>query len=205
MTRRHRTPWAKPDAPCESGDCRAGSSFCVATVHPASNAVGEPEWAQYQGSYTSDGVWGTATLAMQRTETFVEEWQFKNEYSGKPERSRRQHMARGATKGETGIDTKHRLDIFQGIGRIRPRPSTRKPWSQRNGVTGASPPLEIDAGSDIVFRKVSMARWLHTAQNDVTGNRAVGELARRTTLQACAVKSGYYLPLWSSGSISGES
>jgi len=103
------------------------------------------------GSYASYGGWGTATLTMHPDGTFVEVWQFKNEFSGKTE-------GKGSSQGtwrNLGRDWLTRniaLTSFKGLAeydRDHIPGNTEANVMGYGGVTS----LEIDAGSDIVFRK----------------------------------------------------
>jgi hypothetical protein len=103
------------------------------------------------GSYTSNGVWGTATLTMQRDGTFVETWRFMNEYNGKPE-------GEGVTRGtwhDAGRDWFTRdieLEGFKGLAEYSRDRAAGNTGANVTGYGGATS-IEVDAGSDIFFQK----------------------------------------------------
>ena len=103
------------------------------------------------GSYTSDGVWGTASLTMHPDGTFVEVWRFRNAYNGKPES---EGESRGTWRdgGRDWLTRNITFTSFKGLAE----------WDRHNlpGNTGANmlgyggvTQIEVDSGSDIVFRK----------------------------------------------------
>ena len=103
------------------------------------------------GSYTSNGIWGTATLTMQLDGTFVETWRFRNQYNGKPEG---EGVTRGTwrTTGRDWLTRDIQLETFKGLAEYS--------RDRTAGITGANvmgyggvTSIEVDAGSDIVFRK----------------------------------------------------
>ncbi|HXE09708.1 MAG TPA: hypothetical protein VN612_17520 [Acidobacteriaceae bacterium] len=103
------------------------------------------------GKYTSQGVWGNATLEISHDGSFTETWHFNNEYSGKPEGD-------GTIQGR-----------WQSVGRdwltqdivLKPfRPLAEYARQQTSGAYPAtvtaysgSTAIEADAGADIVFRR----------------------------------------------------
>jgi hypothetical protein len=103
------------------------------------------------GSYKSTGVWGTATLTMRQDGTFIETWRFKNEYNDKPE-------GEGVTQGtwrDAGRDWMTRdidLQSFRGLAEYD---RDHGPGASRANVMGYGgvTAIEVDTGSDIVFRK----------------------------------------------------
>jgi hypothetical protein len=103
------------------------------------------------GSYTSNGVWGAATLTMQPDGTFVEAWRFRNEYNGKSEG---EGLTRGTWRnaGRDWLTRDIELETFRGLAEYSRGHAvgiTRANVMGYGGVTS----IEVDAGSDIVFHK----------------------------------------------------
>lgn len=101
------------------------------------------------GSYTTNGVWGNATLRMHSDGTFVETWRFKNEYSGKLE-------GEGLTQGtwsNAGRDWLTRnidFEAFKGLAEYSRGSDAGAARANVMGYGGVTS-IEVDAGSDIVF------------------------------------------------------
>ena len=103
------------------------------------------------GRYVANGVWGNATLEMQRDGTFVETWHFKNEYNGKAEGD-------GSTQGhwrDEGRDWLTRnivLEPFTPLAHY----DRGKTYRTNSGIVtgyGGVTLIEVDSGADIAFRK----------------------------------------------------
>jgi hypothetical protein len=150
ITRRHRTPWSSRTRRARVVIAALGLFFAWLLFIPL-RMLWVTRVGAIPGSYTSDGVWGTATLTMHPDGTFIEGWQFKNEYSGKPE-------GQGATHGtwrNEGRDWLTRNIVFTSFKGLAEYDRDHLPGNRGANVMGYGgvTSLEIDAGSDIVFRK----------------------------------------------------
>jgi hypothetical protein len=100
------------------------------------------------GRYAADGVWGSATLEVQRDGNFIETWHFKNAYNGKAE-------CDGSVQGQwrdTGRDWLTRdivLEHFTPLAEYD-RGHTGSRGVIVEGYSGATA-LDVDLGADIAF------------------------------------------------------
>jgi len=149
ITHRHRTPWSNRTRRARVVIVALGLLFAWLIFIPL-RILWVTRVGAIAGSYTSDGAWGTATLTMHADGTFVEGWLFKNEYSRKPE-------GQGATHGtwrNEGRDWLTRnisLTSFKGLAEYDRDHIPGFHGANVMGYGGVTS-LEIDAGSDIVFR-----------------------------------------------------
>jgi hypothetical protein len=149
-TRERRTPWSKRTRRAKAMIVLSGVLFAWLLFIPL-RMIWVTRVSAIPGSYTSSGVWGTATLTMQPDGTFVEGWRFTNEYNGKPEGQGEIHGT-WSNEGRDWLTRNIDLKSFKGLAEY-----------DRNhipGITGANVMgyggvtlIEVDAGSDIVFRK----------------------------------------------------
>ncbi|AFL90472.1 hypothetical protein Terro_4269 [Terriglobus roseus DSM 18391] len=107
--------------------------------------------AAVPGQYTSNGTWGTAALSMQGDGTFVEVWHFRNEYNGKPVG---EGVAHGTWRdaGRDWLTRNIELEGFRGLAEHDRDRSAGLSGANVMGYGGGTS-IEIDAGSEIVFRK----------------------------------------------------
>jgi hypothetical protein len=147
---RHRIPWSNRTRRARVVTVVLGLIFACLLFIPF-RMLWVTRMGAIPGSYVSEGVWGTATLTMHPDGTFVEEWKFKNEYSGKPEG---QGVIHGNWRDE-GRDWLTRdidLTSFKGLAEYE---RDHVPGNRGGNVLGYGgvTSLEVDAGSDIIFRK----------------------------------------------------
>jgi hypothetical protein len=107
--------------------------------------------AAIPGRYSTDGVWGNATLVMQRDGSFVETWHLKNEYNGTPEGS-------GSTQGrwhDSGRDWFTRdvsLEPFRPLAEYDRGHTYISLSASLEGYSGFTA-IHVDFGEDIAFFK----------------------------------------------------
>jgi hypothetical protein len=150
VTRRHRPSWSNRTRRAKVMIVLSGLLFAWLTFIPP-RMIWVTRVGAIPGSYTSNGVWGTATLTMHPDGTFVEAWQFRNEYNGTPEG---QGVTQGTWRDEGRDWLTRNIDLkpFKGLAeysRDRIPGATGANVMGYGGVTS----IEVDAGSDIVFRK----------------------------------------------------
>jgi hypothetical protein len=103
------------------------------------------------GKYAADGVWGNATLEMQRDGYFVETWHFKNESNGRPEGD-------GSAKGrwrDAGRDWLTRDIVLESFRPLAEYDRNRGVGAWKAIVMGYGGiiSIEVDSGADIAFSK----------------------------------------------------
>ena len=150
ITRRHRPSWPNRTRRAKVMITLSGLFFVWLLFIPL-RMIWVTRVDAISGSYTSTGVWGTATLTMHPDGTFVEIWQFRNEYNGKPEG---QGVTQGIWRNERRdwLTRNIELKSFKGLAeydRDHVPGATGANVMGYGGVTS----IEIDSGSDIVFRK----------------------------------------------------
>lgn len=103
------------------------------------------------GSYASSGVWGNASLTMHPDGTFVEVWRFTNEYNGTPEG---QGVTQGIWRNEGRDWLTRNIDLtsFKGLAEYDRGHVPGAHGANVMGYGGVTS-IEVDSGSDIVFRK----------------------------------------------------
>jgi hypothetical protein len=150
VTRQQRTPWSKRTRRARAVIILLASLF-VALLFIPLRILWVTRLGAIPGAYASEGVWGAATLTMKPDGTFVEVWQFKNDFTGKPEG---QGVSQGTWRNE-GRDWLARditLTSFKGLAEYDRDHAPGNRGANVMGYGGVTS-MEVDAGSDIVFRK----------------------------------------------------
>ena len=149
-TRKRRPPWSKRTRRAKAMIVLSGLLFAWLLFVPL-RIIWVTRVGAIPGSYTSSGVWGTAILTMHPDGTFVENWRFTNEYNGKPEG---QGVIEGtwSNEGRDWLTRNIHLKSFKGLAEYDREHVARTTGANVMGYGGVTS-IEVDAGSDIVFRK----------------------------------------------------
>lgn len=103
------------------------------------------------GTYRAEGVWGKATMQIRPNGTFTETWQFKNEYTGKPEGD----GSREGTWRDSRRDWFTRdivLSPFKPLAEYDRAHIFKSFTATMEGYSGRTA-MNVDYGSDIYFVK----------------------------------------------------
>lgn len=150
FTHRQRTPWSNRTRRAQVVIVLLGCLFVWLLFIPL-RMLWVTRLGAIAGSYTSAGVWGTASLTMHPDGTFVEVWHFRNVYNGRPE-------GEGESRGtwrDDGRDWLTRNIVFMSFKDLAERDRDHRPSNIGANVMGYGgiTQIEVDSGADIVFRK----------------------------------------------------
>jgi hypothetical protein len=150
VTRHQRPSWSERSLQAKMALIIAGLVFLCLLYIPI-RMIWVTRISAIPGSYTSDGVWGSAKLRILSDGTFVETWHFTNAYTGKSEGDGETHGT-WSDKGRDWLTRDIELGAFKQLAeynRDRPADITGANVMGYSGSTS----IEVDAGSDIVFIK----------------------------------------------------
>jgi hypothetical protein len=149
-THRHRVHWTKRGRGAKVVIALLSSIFAYLLFIPL-RMIWVTRIGAIPGSYTCNGVWGSATLKMESDGSFVEVWQFRNEYNDKPEG---QGMIRGIWRnvGRDWLTRDIDLTPFKGLAKPS-RDRVSGPFRATVRGYGGVTSVEVDVGADIVFWK----------------------------------------------------
>jgi len=150
ICRLHRPAWSKRTLLAKAAIVLSVSVFTCLLSIPL-RMIWVTRVGAIPGSYKAVGVWGSATLTMRPDRSFVEAWNFKNAYNGKPEG---EGMIQGTwrTAERDWLTRDIYLGPFKGLAEYD---RNHVPATHSANVMGYSgfTLIELDAGSDIVFSK----------------------------------------------------